>query len=255
MQDDFYSRCAIFIWIGSILMLIESISYRDKETSLEAYSARPDNQKRAVVILCHAWAGRDEFICEKAREISNFGYVGFALDMYGKGVLGKTKDEKVALKKPFENRQFLQSRALLGVKAARSLPYADPNRIAVVGFGFGGQCALDLARSGVPLLASVSIYGHFSPPPPSICHPIEAKILILHGFEDRAAPQEELLRFEKEMNDAKVDWQAHVYGNTMHAFASPEAQDPKSGLLYSPLSTRRAWIAIQNFLAEALANP
>jgi dienelactone hydrolase len=52
--------------------------------------------------------GRDDFICEKAQEVAGWGYVGFALDMYGKNIIGKTKEENAALKKPFiENRQLL----------------------------------------------------------------------------------------------------------------------------------------------------
>ncbi|MBS0656057.1 MAG: dienelactone hydrolase family protein, partial [Verrucomicrobia bacterium] len=57
-------------------------------------------------------------------------------------------------------------------------------------------------------------------------------------------------RFEKEMNEAKVDWQAHIYGNTMHAFATPGANDPAAGILHNPVAARRAFVAIQNFLSE-----
>jgi len=52
------------------------------------------------------------------------------------------------------------------------------------------------------------------------------------------------------MNDSKVDWQAHIYGNTMHAFAAARANDPESGILYNPVSAARAWISIHNFLDE-----
>jgi dienelactone hydrolase len=66
----------------------------------------------------------------------------------------------------------------------------------------------------------------------------------------KIVPQEELRRFECEMNDAKVDWQAHIYGGAMHAFASPGINDPNSGLCYNPVAASRSWIAIQNFLKE-----
>lgn len=95
-----------------------------------------------------------------------------------------------------------------------------------------------------------SIYGHFDPPPSSLMKPITAKILVLHGYNDLVAPQVEFISFAKEMNDSKVDWQAHIYGNTMHAFAAPGANDPESGILYNPVSSARAWISIRNFLDE-----
>ena len=89
-----------------------------------------------------------------------------ALDMYGKGVLGDSKEENAALKKPFiENRNLLQRRVLKAFEVATNLPYADAKKTAVVGYGFGGVCALDLARSGADLKGAVSIYGHFDPSP------------------------------------------------------------------------------------------
>lgn len=228
-----------------------TIAYQDHGVDLEGFAAYPEEKKRPVVILCHAWRGRDDFICDKAREIAQWGYVGFALDMYGKGVLGNSKEENAALKRPFiENRQLLQKRVLRAYEVACTLPNVDADQVAVLGLGFGGICALDLARSGANLKGAVSIYGHFDPPPSPLMQPIKTKILVLHGYNDPVAPQDELNRFEKEMNDLKVDWQAHLYGNTMHAFATPGANDPEGGILYNPVSAARAWTSVHNFLDE-----
>ncbi len=96
-----------------------NIPYQDQGVDLEAFVAYPTVKKRPVVILCHAWKGKDDFICEKAKAIAEWGYVGFALDMYGKGVLGKSKEENTALKKPFmENRQLLLNRVIEGFNLA-----------------------------------------------------------------------------------------------------------------------------------------
>lgn len=232
-------------------MHTKTISYQDGNCDLEAFVAYPSEKKCPLVILCHAWKGRNDFICEKAREIAELGYVGFALDMYGKGVCGRSKEESAALKKPFiEDRSFLQRRVIKGFEVASSLPFVDEKHIAALGYGFGGICALDLARSGANLKGAITVYGHFDPPPASLIKSIKAKLLILHGYNDPIAPQEELHRFEKEMTDAKVDWQAHVYGNAMHAFATPEANDPEAGILYNPIAAAHARIAIQQFLSE-----
>src|ERR1700722_8812959 len=156
------------------------VPYRDLETHLEGFAAYPSQKKQPAVILCHAWKGRDDFICQQAKLAASRGYVGFALDMYGKGVLGKSKEENAALKKPFiEDRKLLQRRVLKAFEIASQLPYVDPDRIAVLGFGFGGVCALDLARSGVNLHGAISVYSHFEPPPAALIKPIKAKILVL----------------------------------------------------------------------------
>lgn len=232
-------------------MNTKTIAYQDGNHDLEAFVAYPSEKKSPLVILCHAWKGRDDFICEKTREMAQWGYVGFALDMYGKGILGKSKEENAALKQPFiADRGLLQRRVLKGFEIASTLPNVDTKRIAVLGLGFGGICALDLARSGADLKGAISIYGHFDPPPKSLIKPIKAKVLILHGYNDPVTSQEELRRFEKEMNEGKVDWQAHIFGNTMHAFATPAANDPTSGILYNPVAAARAWTAIRSFLNE-----
>ena len=232
-------------------MHTQHISYQDHNHDLEAFVAHPSHEKRPLVILCHAWRGRDDFTCAKAQELAHLGYVGFALDMYGKGVLGKSKEENAALKQPFiENRAMLQRRVLKAFEVASRLPFVDPTRIAVLGYGFGSVCALDLARSGADVKGAISVYGHFDPPPSFLIKRIKAKILILHGYDDPVVSQEELRRFESEMNAAKVDWQAHIYGGTMHAFATPGANAPTAGMLYNPIAALRAWVAIRNFLDE-----
>lgn len=228
-----------------------TVSYQDDGVDLEGFVAYPTGKNLPLVILCHAWRGRDDFICEKAQAIAKLGYVGFALDMYGKGVLGKSKEQNISLKKPFiENRYLLQNRVLKAFEVACNLSYIDKTQVAVLGFGFGGICALDLARSGINLRGTVSIYGHFDPPPVPLIKPIQGKILILHGYNDPITPQNELDRFEKELNDLKIDWQAHIYGNTMHAFSTPGANDPDSGILYNSASAKRAWVSVCSFLDE-----
>lgn len=225
------------------------VSYTDGSCSLEGFAAHTIPEKRPLVILCHTWSGRDQFICEKAEMMARWGYVGFALDMYGKGVVGKSKEENAALKKPFlEDRSLLQRRLLKGYETACSLPSADREKIAVLGFGFGGLCALDLARSGVNLRGAVSVYGHYDAPAKK--KPITAKILVLHGYDDRIVKPEEMRHFADEMSKEKVDWQAHTYSNTMHAFMNPAVNMPEAGLAYNPVSAQRAWHEIQGFLEE-----
>lgn len=229
-------------------MLQEMIVYENEGREFEAFAASMEGQK-PLVILCHAWAGKDDFIMEKTLEIASWGYTGFALDLYGKGVLGKTKEENIQLKKPFmENRDLIKKRVLKAYEVAKNLPYANPQKIAVLGFGFGAVMALDLARSNVPLDGVISIYGHFDPPPNP--HPIQAKVLILHGYNDPISSQEELHRFEKTLTQDQVDWQAHLFGDTYHAFANPKASDLASGVLYNKKSADKAWWLTRDFLND-----
>jgi dienelactone hydrolase len=224
------------------------IEYHDEGQTFEAFVAFPKQNKKApLVILCHSWSGRDAYICEKAQLIAEWGYVGFALDLYGKGIIGKSPAENAALKKPLlDDRKLLNRRLLKAFEVASTF---SSNQIATLGFGFGGLCALDLARSGAPLKGAVSIYGHFEPSnlPKK---PISAKILILHGYDDPIVPPSDLQAFSKEMTESKVDWQAHLFGATLHAFTNPHANRPDLGMAYHPTSTERALSLTLEFLEE-----
>lgn len=228
-----------------------TMSYFDEEKELEAYYAYISDQKSPLIILCHAWAGKDAFIIQAADRISQWGYNAFALDMYGKNILGKSKEENAALKAPFINdRSFLQRRVLKGYEFACSLPMTDATKIVVLGFGFGGICALDLARSGVLLRGVISVYGHFEPPVNVKTKPIQTRVLILHGFNDSIATIEQLQTFGKELDTTNTIWQANLYGNSAHAFINPKANDANAGILFNETTAEFAWNDIESFLKQ-----
>jgi dienelactone hydrolase len=231
------------------------VEYKHQGTNLEGYLVYNAAKKGDLpaVILCHAWRGRDDFVCEKAEEIASWGYAAFALDIYGKGVLGKSVEENVRLMSPFmEDRRFLQDRLKTALKTVSDQPVVDPNKIAVMGFCFGGLCALDLARSGAEVKGAISVHGLLKAPKNEKYNTIKSKILSLHGHDDPMVPPDEVLGFEEEMKERNADWQIHVYGGTMHAFTNPIANDPAFGTVYNPIAAKRAWRSIRLFLEECL---
>ncbi|MEM7174601.1 MAG: dienelactone hydrolase family protein [Chlamydiota bacterium] len=229
------------------------IEYQHQGKTFEAHVAMPrgDNQKFPLVFVFHAWGGRDAFACRKAQTLAELGYIGAALDMYGKGVLGANNDENSALMKPLiEDRVLLRERMLAGVTALEKQPFVDRSRLGAIGFCFGGLCALDLARSGADVKGVVSFHGLLNAPEESEKKPIQAKVLVLHGHDDPMVPPKQVANFTCEMTQLNVDWQLHIYGNTMHAFTNPDANDPKLGTLYQPEAEQRAFQEMELFLRE-----
>ncbi|MGX2039691.1 dienelactone hydrolase family protein [Methylocaldum sp. MU1018] len=232
-----------------------TIDYNHNGVQLEGFFAYDDRrpQPLPVVLISHAWAGRDEFVCNKARKLAELGYAAFALDMYGKGVIGGGPEENTRLMNPFMNdRRLLQDRITAALETVRKLPQVDPERIAAMGFCFGGLCVLDLARTGADLRGVVSFHGLFVPPGNTQGNKIKAKVLVLHGHDDPMAPPEQMLSLAKELTEAEADWQIHVYGNTLHAFTNPLANDHSFGTVYDETADRRSWESLRNFLAEVL---
>ncbi len=236
-------------------VITQTIDYTHNDVRLEGFFAYDDKRPRPLpaVLISHAWAGRDEFVCNKARRLAELGYAAFALDMYGKGVVGTGPEENSRLMKPFmDDRRLLQDRITAALETVRKLPQVDPGRIAAMGFCFGGLCVLDLARTGANLRGVVSFHGLFVPPGNTQGTKIKAKVLVLHGHDDPMAPPDQVASLAKELTEAAADWQIHIYGNTLHAFTNPMANDRSFGTVYDETADRRSWESLRNFLAEVL---
>jgi dienelactone hydrolase len=207
--------------------------------------------RRPVVLISHAWAGRGPVEESYAVKIAELGYAGFALDLYGKGVFGKTTEECQALMTPLaSNRPRLQARLLHVIDVVKALPEADASRIAIMGFCFGGLCALDVARTGADIRGAASFHGLFGAPGNTKGRKIKAKVIAFHGYDDPMVKPQDVVALGNELSEAGADWQIHAYGGVLHAFTNPEANDRAFGTVYDKRAADRAWAAFAGFLAE-----
>lgn len=238
-----------------------TFEYADGDKQLEGYFAFPatlDSVGTAThtspprtILIAHMWGGRTEFVCEQARRLAELGYSAFALDMYGKGVFGNNNEENVRLMQPFmDDRRLLLRRVNAAVSALNELPQASADNLVAIGYCFGGLCVLDLARSGAGLKGVVSVHGLLDPPDGIPNKPVKAKVMILHGHRDPMADLNSLKALEDELTHTRTDWQVILYGNTLHAFTNPAANNAQLGTVFNPVSSRRAWKAMLNFFDE-----
>ena len=237
----------------------ETIDYYDNEVCLQGFLVYDTCQLKPApgILISHAWGGRNEFVCDKARELAEQGYVAFALDMYGKGVIGKDVEESARLMQPFiDNRAMLQQRINSALYTLKQIKQVDSERIAAMGYCFGGLCVLDLVRSGADLRGVISFHGLLNPPenPPDKLdkQDIRTKILIFHGQDDPMSSPQTVQAIQTELTGANADWQFHSYSQTMHAFTNPVANDPDFGTVYNPVADRRSWQSALNFLTEIM---
>ncbi len=233
----------------------ELIEYTFEGDTYEGYVAHDTDLEgsRPGILISHAWGGRGDFENARANDLAALGYTAFALDVFGQGVRGKSREENRALIAPLmEDRSLLQRRLIKSLTTMRSHPTVDQARTAIIGYCFGGLCALDLARSGSNILGAVSIHGLLQgiDGQEASTDPISASVLALHGWDDPMATPDTVLAFAEEMKAREADWQVHAYGNTMHAFTNPQAQDPDFGTVYSALADQRSWLAMTDFLTE-----
>ncbi|QWV95565.1 dienelactone hydrolase family protein [Geomonas oryzisoli] len=236
----------------------QNVDYRQGDTVLEGYVAYDDSIKgtRPGILVIHEWTGVTAYEKMRVEQLAKLGYVAFAADIYGKGVrpTGPEQAAKEAGKYRGNDRSLLRARGAAGLARLASYPQVDPKRLAVMGYCFGGTAALELARSGADVLGTVSFHGGLSTPNPADARNIRGKVLALHGADDPYVKADEVAAFQKEMRDAKVDWQMNFYGNAVHSFTNPKSgNDNSKGAAYNEKADRRSFEAMKLFFNEIFA--
>jgi dienelactone hydrolase len=146
---------------------------------------------------------------------------------------------------------LLRARAQAGLAELRKQKLVDPQRIAAIGYCFGGTTVLELARDGADLKGVISFHGGLSTPTPQDARDIKGKVLALHGADDPYVKADEVAAFQDEMRKAHVDWQFVGYGNAVHSFTNKAAgNDNNKGAAYNEKADKRSWEAMKVFFAE-----
>lgn len=212
-----------------------------------------DDDEKPVVLVCGTILGRNEFVIERARELQKLGYVAVVLDFYGNGLATEDFDlGRQHMTKLTDDREELRERLEANIACVLSQPVVDSLRVVIMGYCFGGLCALDAARTRDDIVAAISFHGVLTPPPRALEGLISTKILVLHGHEDPLALPEAVTALQTELTARGADWQVHVYGSTYHSFTNPEANAPEKGSLYNETAQARSWQACLNFITESV---
>ena len=232
--------------------------YADGSLACEAYVAHDPSIRgpRPAVMVFHTWAGQDDFARAKAEHLARLGYLGIAVDMYGKGVRPQGHDACAAAMTPFvKDRALLLRRASAAWNFARHHPLADAHRLGAIGLCFGGMCVLDIARAGLAgLECVVSFHGLLGAPEgvPADARPMHARVLACHGWNDPFAKPADFNAFAAEMSAAGADWTALAFGQRGHAFMNQGAADPANGMRFCEVAERRSLAAMADFLDASL---
>lgn len=232
----------------------ETVTYKDGDTVLEGYLAYDEtlSSRRPGIVVVHNWMGVTEETKSKVDALAQLGYVALAADIYGQGVRpANSKDAGTLAGKFKADRKLLRQRAHAAVEFLKTRKNVDPRKMAATGYCFGGTTAIELARSGEDLKGVVSFHGGLDSPTPADGKNIRAKVLALHGAIDPFVKAEDLAAFQKELNDAKVDYQLVEYAGAVHSFTEKAAgNDISKGSAYNENADRRSWEAMKAFFAE-----
>ena len=240
-------------------IVTKSVGYKEGDTTLEGWVSYDDSVKgaRPGVLIVHQWKGLGAYEKMRAEMLAKMGYVAFACDIYGKGIRPTAMQDAAAQAGKYKNdRPLLRKRVNAGLETLLKQEGVDKKKVAAIGYCFGGTTVLELARSGADVGGVVSFHGGLSSPAPADAKNIKAKVLALHGADDPNVPPAEVAAFEKEMRDAKVDWQLVAYGNAVHSFTDKGAgNDNSKGAAYNEKADRRSWEDMKDFFVEFLGKP
>lgn len=234
----------------------KTIDYQAGDVVLSGYLAYETTvyEPRPVVLVVHEWWGHNQYAQERARELARMGYVGFAIDMYGKGKKAHhPKDAKAFSSEIKKNLPEMTKRFKAAMEIAKISRRTDASQMAAIGYCFGGGVVLEMARQGIPLKAVASFHGGLTTDHPAQPGAVKAKLLVANGADDPVVSAESITAFKAEMDKAGADYTFINYPGAKHSFTNPDAdrfgEEFNMPLAYNPEADQASWKELEKLLA------
>lgn len=235
---------------------LKTIPYTVDDVTMQGALAVDSTQtgRRPAVLVVHEWWGRNAFADGRAQALAKLGYVGFAVDMYGNHAQASDPTEASALSSAVAgNLPIMKARFIAALHAVKQQPEVDPERIAVIGFCFGGTVALSMVRQGVDLAAMVGFHAGMNGLAPIAHPPIKTPVRLYTGGSDPFVPVDQVEATVNEMRAADTDIEVVTYADAQHAFTNPGATEKGKKfnlpLHYNEQAANDSWHKMSAFLA------
>jgi len=254
-------KLILFLWlitsIAQAAIQGKTVEYSAGETPLKGFLAYDDSiqGQRPGVLVVHEWWGHNEYARNRAKMLAELGYTAFAVDMYGQGKNTEHPKEAGQFAQQLrDNMTLAQSRFEAALAVLKQHETVNPEQIAAIGYCFGGGIVLEMARRGLDLDAVASFHGSLETDNPAQAGTVKAKILVLHGAEDKLVKQEAVSAFKKEMHQAQVDFKFISYEGVQHSFTNPQAdkfaQKYDLPVGYDAQADKKSWQQLKTFLQQ-----
>lgn len=244
MKRIILTALLMVIFLNTQAQSLNAVSHQDGTQKLNGFVTSNAGEQLPGVLILPAWRGIDNEARTAALDLEKEGYIAFIADIYGEGNNPEDIASAVKISGSYKNDyQAYQHRISL---ALDQLKAKGADKIAVIGYCFGGTGALEAARVGLDVEGVVSIHGGLSKDVNRPNGPINPKILIEHPAEDKSVSEEDFDNLVQELKDGKADWQIIIYANTGHTFTNPDSQE------YDEVMAKRAWNHTLLFLEEVL---
>ena len=219
-----------------------------------AYDGSADGPRPGVLVV-HEWWGLDDYIRGRARMLAELGYAALAVDMYGDGrTAGNPDDAGALMNSVLGDMDAGTARLQAAYHTLTEHQATDADRVAAIGYCFGGAIVLHGARIGLDLKGVVSFHGALGSFHKPARGEVKAKVLVCHGAADVFIPDDEIEGFRQEMEDAGADYRFVSYDGALHGFTNPEAtaNGERFGLplKYDEAVDKRSWEDMKTLFSE-----
>jgi dienelactone hydrolase len=238
-------------------MHIEDIAYDLADTRFIGHLAvdRDREGLRPAVLVCHEGPGLGDNAKRVAERLAGLGYIAFALDYHGGGVVLPRAEVMSVLGSLMGDTDRIRHLAHAGLDVLMAQPEADPSQVAAIGYCFGGTMSLELARSGAAVHAVVGFHSGLATARPQDAANIVGTVLVQIGADDPIIPPAQRADFEAEMRAGGVDWRMTLYGGAAHSFTNEQASlSGMPGIEYHEPSDRRSWRAMLDLFDETFGS-
>lgn len=230
------------------------VDYHDREESLRGYFVPAADEPRPGVLVVPAWLGITDSIRDRVHKLAASGYATMAADVFGYPITDLDAGPRPVVTPFRSDRRYLRRRIRAALDALCAQPECDASRVAAIGYCFGGNAVLELARDQAPVRGVVSFHGELDTPLPAFPGDLLAKVLVLTGDDDPVVPFEKVSAFRDEMRTAQADWEIGIYSGARHSFTgegSLGAERTPEAVL-DPQADSRSWQRMLDFFAEVL---
>ncbi len=235
------------------------LAYSADGTTMKGFLAWDDaiSGPRPGVLVVHEWWGLNDYARARAKQIAALGYTALAVDMFGDGkAASHPKEAGAFVAEVTKNADTAKTRFQAALEALKTQPIVNPDKIAAIGYCFGGATVLSMARQGIDLAAVISFHGSLGGLAP-VVPPVKAKILVCHGADDSFISAEQIATFKNEMKG--TDLKFISYPEAKHGFTNPDADKVAAefglNVAYNEKADKASWNEAVKFLKQAFALP
>lgn len=223
-----------------------------------AYDANVSGPRPGILVV-HEWWGHNDYARKRARMLAEMGYTALAVDMYGEGKQADHPEDAMKFAgEVMQNTETARVRFLAALDTLRNHETVNPEKIAAIGYCFGGGVVLHAARMGLDIRGVVSFHGSLATALPAQPGTVIASVLVCHGEDDNFVTEQQMKAFEKEMEDAGVDYTIITYPGARHSFTNPEAdtfaEKFDMPIAYNKKADEKSWADMQAFLDRVFSD-